>query len=691
MKLFKYLFSLAFLVILAAGCKKEVNDDIAFVAAGNAPADLSVLFQITQDNSGLVTITPNGTGAVSYDVYFGDGTATPVKVMAGKDIMHTYAEGVYNVKVVAFSVNGKTTEITKPLTVTFRAPQNLVVSVVIDPANNFKVNVSATALYETFFNVYFGHVPNEVPRAFNEGQTISHTYASIGTYTVRVVALSGGAATTTFTTTVNIVDPVLLPITFESATVNYAFTNFGGGVSSKIPNPQSNGINTSANVGRMVKNPPEVWAGSFITVGDPINFSANKVFRMKVYSPRVGAKVLLKVENLTNGGIFFEKEVLTTVANTWEDMAFDFRAINTANSYQKIVLIFDLGTPGDGSPNFTWLFDDIRLTNQMPVSLLALPVTFDIAGINYEVTDFGGNSSVPDVDPGNPGNIVKKTTKTNGAQTWAGTTIGAGFISAIPFTTARTQMSVRVYSPAAGLRVRLKVEDRNDNTKSVETEAMTQAANAWETLIFDFANQSSGTAAMNLGYTYNMASIFFDFGNAGTGSVFLWDDVTFLTTNVVPNYLALPITFQSTTYPYNFVNFGGAVATVVNNPNPSGINTSTKVARMVKGAPEVWAGGFLELVNPINFSTLRTFKVKVYSPRIGARLLLKVENATNGGIFYEREVATTTANTWEELTFDFSAINAGNFYSKVVLIFDLGTPGDGSPNFTFYFDDITLN
>ena len=82
---------------------------------------------------------------------------------------------------------------------------------------------------------------------------------------------------------------------------------------------------------------------------------------MKVYSPRVGAKVLLKVENLTNGGISFEKEVLTTVANAWEDLTFDFSAINTANSYQKVVLIFDNGTAGDGTANYTFLFDDIRL------------------------------------------------------------------------------------------------------------------------------------------------------------------------------------------------------------------------------------------------------------------------------------------------------------------------------------------
>jgi hypothetical protein len=593
--------------------------------------------------------------------------------------------------VVAYSVTGEKTEATQQLTVSFRAPENLVVTATVDAANRYKLDVSATALYETMFRVYFGHVPNEVPQTFLEGATISHIYAAVGTYTLRVVALSGGVATTTFTTTITITDPVLLPVTFESPTVNYAFTDFGGGAVTKINNPQSNGINTSSKVGRMVKNAPEVWGGSLISLGSPIDFSANKIFRMKVFSPRAGAKVLLKVENLTNGGISFEKEVLTTVANTWEDLAFDFRSINTANSYQKVVLIFELGTAGDGSANFTFLFDDIRLTNQMPTSLLALPVTFDIAGINYEVIDFGNNQSVEAVDPVSAGNKVKKTTKPTGAETWAGTTIGAGFTTSIPFTASTTQMSIRVYSPAAGIRVRLKVEDRTNNARSVETEAMTQAANTWETLVFDFANQSSGTAALNLTYTYNMASVFFDFGVAGTGKIFYWDEVRFLPANVIPNYLALPLDFQSTTYTYPFINFGGGAVTVVNNPSASGINTSTKVGKMVKGPPEVYGGSFIELVNPINFSTLRTFKVKVYSPRVGAKLLLKVENATNGGINFEREVTTTTANAWEELTFNFSTIDVGNSYSKVVLIFDLGTAGDGSPNFTYYFDDIKLN
>ncbi len=689
MKIVKYIFGFLLLLAVAVSCKKEKYDDIAFVDSAIAPETLSALFEITQDNTGFVTITPNGTGAVSYDIYYGDGTVDPAKVQAGKHTTHTYAEGVYNVKIVGYAVNGKTTEVTQQLTVSFRAPENLDITVVIDPANNYKVNVSATALYETNFRVFFGESPTETPVSFNEGQTVSHTYAAVGSYTVKVVALSGGAATAELTRVVNIVDPVLLPLTFESPTVNYAFTNFGGGDVTVINNPQSGGINTSSKVGKMVKNAPEVWGGSFIALGEAIDFSVNKIFRMKVYSPRVGAKVLLKVENATNGAISFEKEVTTSVANTWEDLVFDYSAINTANSYHKVVLIFELGTVGNGSPDFTFLFDDIRLTNQLPVSLLTLPITFDDPAVNYSVTDFGGNQSVADVDPSNAGNKVKKTTKPNGAQTWAGTTMGAGFTSALPFSATATQMTVRVYSPAAGLPVRLKVEDRNDNTRSVETEKTTTVANAWETLVFDFANQATGTAALNLTYTYNMASIFFDFNTAGNGKVFYWDDVTFLPTNIAG--LGIPLDFESGTLNYTFTNFDGGDVTVINNPQSGGINTSSKVGKMVKNAGQPWGGSWIALASPISFAASTTFKMKVYSPRVGAKVLLKVENLTNGAIAYEKEVLTTTANAWEDLTFDYSAINTANSYQKIVLIFDLGTMGDGSPNFTFLFDDIRLN
>jgi hypothetical protein len=687
MKFITYFFSIAFLLVLAAGCKKEKNDDVSFLQTDTAPKALSALFTITQDNTGLVTITPNGESISYYEIFYGDATTDPVRVLPGKNIQHVYADGVYNVKIVGHSITGKVTEATQQLTVAFRAPENLDFTAAVDAANNFKVNVTATADYETFFKVYFGEDPNEVPASFLEGETISHTYTATGTFTVKVIAYSGGTAVTELTKTVTIVDPVLLPLTFESPTVNYSFVNFGGGDVTVVANPQQNGINTSAKVGRMVKNAPEVWGGSFISISEPINFSTNKVFRMKVFSPRVGAKVLLKVENATDGNIAYEKEVACTVANAWEDLAFDYSAINTANSYQKIVLIFDLGTSGDGSANFTFLFDDIRLTNSLPSAFLSLPVTFDDPSVTYSTTDFGNNQTVNDVDPTNSSNKVKKTTKPNGAQTWAGTTLSPGLATALPFTASATQMSVRVYSPAAGIPIRLKVEDRADNTRSVETEAVTTAANTWETLVFDFANQAPGTAALNLSYTFNLVSIFFDFGTAGNGKVFYWDDVKFLPANVAG--VALPLDFQSNTLTYTFTGFGRANAAVIDNPDASGINTSTKVGALTKDAgSETWAGSFIELAAPIDFSSLTKVKMKVWSPAAGITVKYKMEKLSDPNINTERDAVTTVANGWEELTYDFSGIVNSNNYQRVVVFFDFGNAGTGA---TYYFDDIKLS
>jgi hypothetical protein len=332
----------------------------------------------------------------------------------------------------------------------------------------------------------------------------------------------------------------VLPLDFESATIDYAFNEFDGGVVTVIDNPHSSGINTSAKVAKMVKNAGQPWGGSWIALASPIDFSVNKTFKMKVYSPRVGAKVLLKVENYSDGSIAFEKEVATTVANVWEELIFDFSGINTSNSYQKLTFIFELGTMGDGTANFTFLFDDIELFDGSGgLSQIDLPVTFDVETVNYTMTDFGGNASEIVTDPAGGTNNVAKVTKTAGAETWAGTTIGtaSGYASKIPFTAALTKISVRVYSPAAGIRVRLKVEAHNDPTLTAETEAITTVANQWETLTFDFSKVATGTNPWNPAINFNKMSIFFDFGNTGTGSVFYFDDVVFVTTTFTGNIL----------------------------------------------------------------------------------------------------------------------------------------------------------
>ncbi|MFZ1240840.1 MAG: hypothetical protein WAV66_16060, partial [Anaerolineae bacterium] len=128
-----------------------------------------------------------------------------------------------------------------------------------------------------------------------------------------------------------------------------------------------------------------------------------------------------------------------------------------------------------------------------PASVSWSPITFDDPAITYTLTDFGGTSSSVVLDPAGGANKVAKIIKTLAAELWAGTTISTGpnfSVPQIPFSATDTIMTMRVWAPAAGIPIRLKVEDAADPTKSCETEAVTTVANAWETLTFNFANQA---------------------------------------------------------------------------------------------------------------------------------------------------------------------------------------------------------
>ena len=699
MKTNKFIIGLCCSLMFLAGCQKDLFDDISFLDSVSSSAKLTALYDITQDNTGVVTITPNGEGVTYFEVYYGDNTATPVKVLPGKNTVHQYAEGVYKVKIVGYNSMGAKTEATQDLTVSFKAPEDLKVTLA---QNGLALTVDATALYETYYKVFFGDSNNVTPipfKTFIEGQPITYTYAKAGTYDVKVVALSGGAATSEVVKTIKVGKQIDLPIGFDDVNYDYTFGDFGGAASSIATDP----TDASNKVMKVIKTAgAEVWAGTTMSTSlglakaIPLKSGATTM-QARVYSPAAGITVKLKVEDHSNGNIAVETDAVTTVANAWEVLEFNFAnqsagtpAVNFANTYDKASIFFDFGVNGSGK---VFYCDDVKMKPAAVVlSQINLPVTFDATTVNYTVTDFGNNSTVDAVDPTSSSNKVKKTTKPSGAETWAGTTIGtpAGFASRIPITSTATTMSVKVYSPAAGLKIKLKIEDKNDGNKSVETDVLTTVANAWETLVFDFSAQSTGTAALNTSYTYDKASIFFDFGNAGTGKVFYWDDVEFgapaNTTSLV-----LPLTFESSTLNYAFTNFDGGAVTIVSNPANNSGNTSAKVGKMVKGAGQSWGGSYITLDSRIDFSTKKTFKVKVYSPRVGAKLLLKVENLTDGNISFDKEVATTVANAWEELTFDYSAISTTNSYQKIVLIFDLGTVGDGSANFTYYFDDIKLN
>ena len=63
-------------------------------------------FDVTQDNSGMVTIIPTAEGTVYFDVTFGDDTPEPAQIDNGETIDHTYAEGTYTGQLVNNTMHG---------------------------------------------------------------------------------------------------------------------------------------------------------------------------------------------------------------------------------------------------------------------------------------------------------------------------------------------------------------------------------------------------------------------------------------------------------------------------------------------------------------------------------------------------------------------------------------------------------
>lgn len=128
--------------------------------------------------------------------------------------------------------------------------------------------------------------------------------------------------------------------------------------------------------------------------------------------------------------------------------------------------------------------------------------------------DFGGAFSAVVEDPTNPANTVVETNKVAPAETFAGT-FTDDLATPIPFTISNKKVSVRVWSPEAGVPVLLKVENSANGAVNSEVLMNTTVAMQWETLVFDFAN---GNIPINVNETYDRVVIFFDFGIPYTGS-----------------------------------------------------------------------------------------------------------------------------------------------------------------------------
>ena len=156
-----------------------------------------------------------------------------------------------------------------------------------------------------------------------------------------------------------------------------------------------------------------------------------------------------------------------------------------------------------------------------------------------------------------------------------------------------------------------------------------------------------------------------------------------------PVDLNFPITFEEDKAWENVItNFDGGIATVVDNPDQSGINESAKVLELVKGSGQTWAGSYIHMPQPLVTGEGLAITLNVLAPRNGTNMLLKIENELDLNIFVEADQTIPEAGIWTEVTFNLSDVNMDIDYHKVVFIFELETMGDGTPDFIWYVDDL---
>ena len=188
MKNVKKIYKSVLIILVIISCTD--SRDLGFLEEVVLPSNVSALFVITQDNSGLVTITPSGEGASAFEIGLGDSSES-VRITSGESIENIYTEGSYDISITAFNIVGDSKQVNQQLVVSFQAPQNLEVVIENDNYISQQVNITANANFASTYEFYSGESGVEQPVATaNIGDGISYDYETWNLF-VKIVAKGG--------------------------------------------------------------------------------------------------------------------------------------------------------------------------------------------------------------------------------------------------------------------------------------------------------------------------------------------------------------------------------------------------------------------------------------------------------------------------------------------------------------------
>ena len=683
--IYKILSSI-FIIFFLVGCDEDFSDNNEFAKNIAPPSNVSASFDITQDNTGLVTITPTGEGAISFVIDYGDGSPVSSSIKSGGNVKHTFKEGNHTIKVTATGLNNLTTTADVSLTVSFNAPENLQVSIENDTNVSKKVNVIATADWATVFDFISGEAGAD-PVTANIGETASFTYKEAGTYTVKVVARGAAIATTEYSQEFE-VTAILAP-TASAPTP---------------PSRQSIFSDAYTSVADVNMNPDwgQMWQGSGYNEldlnGDKITHYSKISYQGVQYAKTdMSSMEYLHIDawtaNLNQLKTFLIREPgdanpreVAVVKELKKDEWTSLDIPLTEWTSQGITLgdLFQFKFEGvDQWAQADVFLDNIYFWKDNPVGL---PIYFDK---EEPFSGVGGASFEISKDPDNSSNNTGKVT--NGGNDWE----TAELILDNPIKIVQggnNAYSVKIYNPTADTHELMMKLEQSDDNEYIELK-QNFSSKGWNTFIFDFSTVTA-QAWPNPGGAWDGTAdfkklvFFIDGGKQDTGTYHLDDIELFISGSSTVTPGTLISSFEDAG---SLSGFDGGAQEIIDNPDTSG-NSSDKVLKLVKNSGQTWGGHKFTVTDKFKLDSEGKLRVKVWSPRVGLNFMMKFEDAVgwpNTTATAEVTATSTVANQWEVLTYDFSGASSSVEWYNLVMFMDNGTMGDGSSNFTIYIDDIT--
>ncbi len=683
MKTINKLFTLLFVFTAFISCKEDFLEETDFGIV--APTNVNATFNITQDNTGLVTITPTADGAVSFDVDYGDGSDPATGIAIGKHTKHTYTEGNHTVGIIANGMGGLKTAATVDLVVSFKAPQNLVVAITNSETISQQVDVVATADFATTFDVDPGVAGADAVSA-NIGETASYKYAEVGTYTITVTAKGGAIETTSYSEEFE-VTKILQPIAsaptprnrpsssvislYGSAYPDQQVGNFDGFPDWGQGGQGSSWAEFDLNGDKMLQYVNLSYQGNQF---DAVDLSGMEYIHLDVWTADVEKLELFLIQT----AIPQETPIVVDlVADQWNSI--DIPLSSYTDLGQAITAIDQLkyvGTPWGGGSVFV---DNVYFYKASEVKL---PIRFNqeekFAGV-------GGASVELSTDPDDATNNTAKVT--NGGNDWE----TAEIMLDVPISITSggdNKFSVRIYSPDdAAHSLMMKLEESGEN-EYIELAQPFQGA-GWNTVHFDFSTITA-QAWPNPGAVWDGNAdfkklVFFIDGGSSTPGVYHLDDIA-----LNSSLYGLPIYFNDATLP--FAGVGGAAFEMSTDPDDASNNTG----KLTNGGND-WETAELIVERPISIvsGADNSFFVDIYSPDDAAHTLMMKLEQSGDNEFIELAKPFQGAG-WNRVHFDFSTVTAqawpnpgavwdGNAdFKKLVFFVDGGSSTPG----VYHFDNI---